>query len=97
MFMGSNIVIAESAYTPKYTLEEIRFPKIEANREGYLRVSDVHEIWFAEYGNSQGIPVIFLHGGPGAGTSSDDARFFNPKQYRIILFDQRGSKRRAKA
>ena len=91
--MKSNITIYESSYTPKYNLEEIRFPKIEANHEGYLRVSDLHEIWYAEYGNSQGIPVIFLHAGPGGGTTSDDPRFFNPKYYRIILFDQRGAKR----
>ena len=91
--MTSSITIPESAYVPKYTLDEILFPKIEPNLEGYLRVSDIHEIWYAEYGNLQGTPVIFVHGGPGGGVCDDDARFFNPKHYRIILFDQRGAKR----
>ena len=44
-----------------------------------------------EYGNSDGLPVVFLHGGPGSGCEDFHARFFNPDKYRIILFDQRGS------
>jgi proline iminopeptidase len=63
-----------------------------ANKEGHLLVSQIpkHEIYWAEYGNPQGEPVIFLHGGPGGACGEKDARFFDPKRYRIILFDQRG-------
>jgi len=62
-------------------------------RESYLKVSSIHEIWYAEYGNPSGVPVVFLHGGPGAGCDDDDIKFFDPKFWRIILLDQRGSKR----
>ncbi|HEV7716282.1 MAG TPA: prolyl aminopeptidase, partial [Steroidobacteraceae bacterium] len=58
---------------------------------GHLRVSDVHEIYFEECGNPRGKPAVFLHGGPGGGTDSKMRRFFDPKRYRIVLFDQRGS------
>lgn len=60
-------------------------------REGMLDVSDKHSIYYREYGNSKGEPVIFLHGGPGSGCEENDYRFFDPEKYRIILFDQRGS------
>jgi proline iminopeptidase len=57
---------------------------------GWLAVGNGHEIYWHEYGNPHGDPVMFLHGGPGGGTSPKQARFFNPRRYRIILFDQRG-------
>jgi proline iminopeptidase len=50
----------------------------------------VHELYFEESGNPAGKPVVFLHGGPGGGTSAAMRRFFDPRRYRIILFDQRG-------
>ena len=52
-----------------------------------------HRIYFEECGNPDGIPVLFLHGGPGAGISSVHRRLFNPQKFRAILFDQRGSGR----
>tara|TARA_Y100000389_G_scaffold119102_1_gene116281 strand:- start:1137 stop:2069 length:933 start_codon:yes stop_codon:yes gene_type:complete len=55
-----------------------------------IDVSDIHEISVEEYGNKTGIPLIFLHGGPGAGTSPIYQKYFNPKKYRLIMFDQRG-------
>ena len=55
-----------------------------------LKVSDIHEIYVEEYGNSHGIPMLFLHGGPGAGTSTIYQKFFDPKKYHLIMFDQRG-------
>ncbi len=67
------------------------YPEIPTYREGRLKVSDLHEIYFEESGNPKGKPVVFVHGGPGAGTSSKQRRFFNPEKYRIILFDQRGA------
>ena len=66
------------------------YPPIRPYNSGYLRVSPVHEIYYEESGNPKGKPVVFLHGGPGGGTDANMRRFFNPKRYRIVLFDQRG-------
>jgi proline iminopeptidase len=66
------------------------YPPIKPYRTGFLRVSDVHEIYYEESGNPQGKPAVFLHGGPGAGTDAKMRGFFDPKRYRIVLFDQRG-------
>jgi len=67
------------------------YPAIKPYNSGYLRVSDVHQIYFEESGNPKGKPAVFLHGGPGAGTDPKMRRFFDPKRYRIVLLDQRGS------
>lgn len=61
-----------------------------ANRSGMLQVSDIHRIYWEESGNPRGIPVIFLHGGPGAGAQAKSRNFFDPTAYRIIIIDQRG-------
>lgn len=66
------------------------YPDIEPYHEFQLRVSDVHTLWVEECGNPDGIPVVFLHGGPGAACEPFHRRFFDPQHYRIILFDQRG-------
>ncbi|MCC6633612.1 MAG: prolyl aminopeptidase [Gammaproteobacteria bacterium] len=66
------------------------YPRLRTNRTGRLRVSPVHELYFEESGNAAGKPVVFLHGGPGGGTNPEMRRFFDPKRYRIVLFDQRG-------
>jgi proline iminopeptidase len=66
------------------------YPEIEPYKVGMLRVSDLHEIYFEESGNPAGKPVVFVHGGPGGGTEPKQRRFFDPKAYRIVLFDQRG-------
>lgn len=66
------------------------YPAIEPHRSGHLRVSPVHEIYWEESGNPQGKPAVFVHGGPGAGAGTQSRRFFDPKAYRIIVFDQRG-------
>jgi proline iminopeptidase len=61
-------------------------------RSGHLAASGFseHRIYWEEYGSPAGEPVIVMHGGPGAGSHSSFARFFNPQRYRVILFDQRG-------
>lgn len=64
---------------------------IESYKMGYIDVSDGHELYYELYGNPKGIPVIFLHGGPGAGFSDSDKQFFDKRRYNVILFDQRGS------
>lgn len=55
-----------------------------------LKVSDLHQIFVAEYGNPKGKPVVVLHGGPGAGMNATMPRFHDPAAYHMILFDQRG-------
>lgn len=66
------------------------YPPIHENRHFYLNVDDVHEIYVEECGSEDGVPVVFLHGGPGAGCEPYHRQLFNPEKYRIILFDQRG-------
>ncbi|MEL6831120.1 MAG: prolyl aminopeptidase [Pseudomonadota bacterium] len=66
------------------------YAPLEARRSGFLRVTDLHQIYWEESGNPNGIPVIALHGGPGGGSSPEMRRFFDPSVYRIILMDQRG-------
>ena len=65
------------------------FPPVEPYDTGFLKKGK-HEIYYEQCGNPKGKPAIFLHGGPGGGCGSLSRRFFNPKKYRIILFDQRG-------
>jgi proline iminopeptidase len=69
------------------------YPEIAPYRIGELPLDEPHVMYFEESGNPQGVPVIFLHGGPGAGANASHRRFFDPKHYRIIIFDQRGSGR----
>lgn len=69
------------------------FPEIEPYDSGFMQVDDMHELYFEQSGNMQGYPVVFLHGGPGAGASPQSRRFFDPTFYRIIVFDQRGAGR----
>lgn len=67
------------------------YPAIESFETGFLKVPDGHDLYYELSGNPQGKPVVFLHGGPGGGTSPQQRRFFDPQRYLIILFDQRGS------
>lgn len=69
------------------------FPEIPFRRSGFLDVSDGHRLYWEESGNPAGTPVVFLHGGPGSGTSPAQRRFFDPHSWRIVLFDQRGAGR----
>jgi len=66
------------------------YPELQPYQTGMLPVSDGHSIYFEESGNPEGKPAIYIHGGPGGGSNSQQRRVFDPKKYRIILFDQRG-------
>ncbi len=69
------------------------FPPLTPYSQGFLSVDDTHTIYWEQSGNPDGVPVIVLHGGPGAGATSIHRRFFDPDFYRIIIFDQRGAGR----
>ncbi len=67
------------------------YPEIKPHASGMLDLDGHHRMYWEVSGNPNGVPVAFLHGGPGAGTSPSYRRFFDPDHYRIILFDQRGA------
>ena len=68
----------------------ILYPAIKPYATRQLKVDDVHDLYVEECGSRDGIPVLFVHGGPGAGCSEQSRRYFDPQKYRIVLFDQRG-------
>ncbi len=68
----------------------ILYPDIQPYVQHSLEVESPHTLHVEECGNPAGIPVLFVHGGPGAGCEAYHRRFFDPERYRIILFDQRG-------
>ncbi|MEO8855730.1 MAG: prolyl aminopeptidase [Burkholderiaceae bacterium] len=67
------------------------YPPLEARLSGMLPLDALHSMYWEESGNPSGVPVLVLHGGPGSGTSPLHRQFFDPKHYRIVLFDQRGA------
>jgi len=69
------------------------YPEVKPNDKFRLNVSALHEIYVEECGNPHGIPVLVVHGGPGAGCDATMRRFFDTTHYRIVLFDQRGAGR----
>ncbi|MBU3737462.1 MAG: prolyl aminopeptidase [Rhodoferax sp.] len=74
-------------------VSELLYPPIAPHRSGMLAVDDLHTLYWEECGVPAGVPVLFLHGGPGSGCSPVHRRFFDPGHYRIVLFDQRGAGR----
>jgi len=69
------------------------YPAIEPNAQGWLDLDGRHEMYWEESGSRDGVPVVFVHGGPGAGSAPVHRRFFDPRFYRIIVYDQRGAGR----
>ena len=69
------------------------FPEIEPYDSGMLSLDTLHTMYWEQSGNPSGVPILFLHGGPGAGSTPAHRRFFDPAHYRIVIFDQRGSGR----
>jgi proline iminopeptidase len=72
--------------TTKHTM----YPDIAPHVSGMMDLDGHHKMYWEVSGNPDGVPVVFLHGGPGAGASSSHRRFFDPDHYRIVIFDQRG-------
>lgn len=70
-----------------------QYPPVEPFDSGYLDVGDGHSIYYEQSGNPRGKPALFVHGGPGGGGDVNCRRFFDPRGYRIVVFDQRGSGR----
>src|SRR5882757_1924131 len=66
------------------------FGEIQPYASGMLPVGQGHSLYWEQSGNPEGVPVVFLHGGPGAGAAPVHRRFFDPSFYRIVVFDQRG-------
>ena len=69
------------------------YPEIEPYATGRLALEAPHEMYWEQCGNRQGVPAVFLHGGPGAGSTPTNRRYFDPSHYRCVLFDQRGAGR----
>jgi proline iminopeptidase len=71
-------------------LQRDLYPPIERRASGRLTLDALHTMYWEEAGNPDGQPAVFLHGGPGAGAAPDHRRFFDPRHYRIVIYDQRG-------
>lgn len=69
------------------------YPITPSLQSGHLAVSKLHAIYYATYGNPSGIPVVALHGGPGAGFQDAVLKLFDPQKYYLVTFDQRGAMR----
>ena len=69
------------------------YPPLEPFSAGRLALDRIHTMYWEESGNPHGVPVVFLHGGPGAGSAPNHRRFFDPAHYRIVIYDQRGAGR----
>jgi len=76
-----------------YPVRTELYPEIEPYATGMLKLDAVHSMYWEQSGNPDGEPVLFLHGGPGAGAAPAHRRFFDPGHYRIVIFDQRGAGR----
>lgn len=84
--MHTGATVTAPRRTPLFDL----FPAITPYSSGFLAVDGNHNLYWEQSGNPEGIPVVLLHGGPGAGATPTHRRFFDPDFYRIIIFDQRG-------
>ena len=83
---------AQTYPPPHFEGEKLRdyYPEISPYSHGFLKVGDGHQMYFEECGNPEGLPCVFVHGGPGGGCTERVRRFFDPARCRIVLFDQRG-------
>src|SRR5207253_1197217 len=91
--LGATAIAAGLLHCPIMTERRDLFPPIEPHRSGRLRLDARHVMYWEESGNPHGAPLLFLHGGPGAGATAVHRRFFDPAYWRIVIFDQRGGGR----
>ncbi len=89
----ADVRLAAASRAPVSSSRTELFPEIEPTQSGLLALDALHQMYWEVSGNPAGAPVVFLHGGPGAGSSSGHRRFFDPRFYRIVVFDQRGAGR----
>jgi len=68
----------------------VLYPELKPYQRHSLKVSELHELYIDEAGDPDGVPVLFIHGGPGSGCDASSRRFYDPAFYRIVIFDQRG-------
>lgn len=93
MMLSVNGLSAAHQIVNKLYTEQALYPQTKPFNEGHLQVSDGHSIYFAEFGNPEGIPVLTSHGGPGSQCYEYWTGFFDPAVYHVIMFDQRGAGR----
>jgi proline iminopeptidase len=89
--MRTSVNAGARAATRTLSRDDFLYPPLATNRSGRIKLDRIHTMYWEECGNARGVPVVFLHGGPGGGSSPDHRRQFDPAFYRIILYDQRGS------
>jgi proline iminopeptidase len=77
--------------TRLFSRDDYLYPPLATYRSGRLALDDRHTMYWEECGNPRGVPVVFLHGGPGGGIAADHRRYYDPAFYRIVLYDQRGA------
>jgi len=93
MFSGINGSIEFPHSQELGSFDKPVYPTVKAREEGFLKVSDLHSIFYSVYGNPSGIPVVILHGGPGGGCSDTMVQSFDLTKWNVIMFDQRGAMR----
>ena len=82
---------SDDGATRALSREDVLYPALAPRRTGRLPLDPLHVMYWEECGNPRGVPLVFLHGGPGGGSSPDHRRYYDPKFYRIIVYDQRGA------
>lgn len=82
---------AADATTRLFSRDDYLYPPLAPNHSGRLVLDHLHTMYWEECGNPRGVPVVFLHGGPGGGVAADHRRYYDPEFYRIVLYDQRGA------
>ncbi|HEV8553348.1 MAG TPA: prolyl aminopeptidase [Casimicrobiaceae bacterium] len=81
----------QGAATRLLSRDDYLYPALSSGRSGRLALDPRHTMYWEECGNPRGVPLVFLHGGPGGGISADHRRYYDPAFYRIVLYDQRGA------
>lgn len=94
LLLFPTLTIANNRHITNKTFETLElYPVADPYQEGYLQVSDLHRLYYAQFGNPNGLPVLILHGGPGGGCNPLSTAFFDLSYYRVIMVDQRGARR----